>query len=161
VTSEPLRALEIVRAAPEHAAALAAFLTSIEAPEERLHFSPHPFDTQTAHRICAHEGLDLYYLLITGTTVLAYGMLRGWDAGFAVPSLGITVHPAHRGRGLGRLMISFLHAAAMLRGSERVRLKVREDNSRAISLYRTMGYGFGAREGPFLVGYAALKSSAD
>ncbi|MFN8537438.1 MAG: hypothetical protein U0232_08190 [Thermomicrobiales bacterium] len=29
-----------------------------------------------------YAGADLYYVLIAGDTILGYGMLRGWDAGY-------------------------------------------------------------------------------
>ncbi len=63
-------------------------------------FHPHPLTAVEAARPCAYDGRDLYYAAVTGDAVVAYGLLRGWDEGYAVPSLGIAVHPAARGLGL-------------------------------------------------------------
>ena len=69
-------------------------------------------------------------------------MLRGWDQGFAVSSLGIATHAAARGIGLGRALMLYLHAEARRRGARRIRLKVYPDNRVAVELYRTLGYVF-------------------
>ena len=50
----------------------------------------------------------------------------------------------------------FLHAAARRRGAEKVRLKVKMNNSRAVNLYQGLGYKFESQEGPFLVGFLDL-----
>ena len=60
-------------------------------------FHPHPFTTEAARERAAYTGKDLYYVVIEGDEILGYGMLRGWDEGYEVPSLGIVIHPAHRG----------------------------------------------------------------
>lgn len=74
--------------------------------------------------------------------VVAYGMLRGWEEGFEVPSLGIAVDRQWRGLGLGRRLMSHLHAVAAERGASTVRLKVDRTNTAAIALYRSFGYEF-------------------
>jgi ribosomal protein S18 acetylase RimI-like enzyme len=69
-------------------------------------------------------------------------MLRGWDEGFEVPSLGIATRSSVRGTGLGGLLVQFLHAAACRRGANRVILKVYKDNIPARRLYEKLGYRF-------------------
>ncbi|MFN8515656.1 MAG: GNAT family N-acetyltransferase [Chloroflexia bacterium] len=103
-----------------------------------------------------YAGADLYYVLIAGDTILGYGMLRGWDAGYEVPSLGIAIHPQYRGSGLGKLLMQFLHCAARWKGATQIRLKVYPDNPRAIKLYQQLGYAFGKMEHEQLVGIATL-----
>ena len=72
----------------------------------------------------------------------AYGMLRGWDEGFSVPSLGIYVAQELRGSGAARLMMEHLHVTARLSGAKRIRLKVYPDNLPAYKLYVSLGYQF-------------------
>jgi RimJ/RimL family protein N-acetyltransferase len=48
--------------------------------------------------------------------------------------------PAHRGRGLGRQLLSACLDKAMSNGITRVELEVRADNERAIKLYERMGF---------------------
>lgn len=150
-------ALECVRVGPGWERPLAAFLEALAAAGDEPHFHPHPLDAEGAARVCAYDGDDLYYVLIEGREVLAYGLLRGWDEGFEVPSLGIAVHPGARGSGLAAALIAFLHAAARRRGAPAVRLRVRPDNEPALALYRSLGYVFaGEQERGQLVGRLEL-----
>ncbi len=125
---------------------LAAFLEALAAAGDDRFFHPHPSDVATLHRLAAHpvasaDRHDEYHLAVSADgTVVAYGLLRGWGEGYAVPSLGVAVHPAARGRGLARQMIDHLHGVARGRGARRVRLTVERDNARAIALYGALGY---------------------
>ncbi len=149
-------ALEIVRLKPVLASALGEFFAEIHAAGDDRKFHPHPFTAEEAVRLCNYEGSDIYAAMVVGDRVAGYGMLRGWEAGFAIPSLGIAISPAFRGRSLGRLMMLHLHAAAAVRGAEKVRLKVYRDNEPAKKLYESLGYIFEAEEGPQLVGHIRL-----
>src|SRR5437868_120527 len=93
-------ALEFRRLAPDLAEGLAALFAALEANGDGRFFHPHPLTPQEARRRCADRGGDLYYAALRGSQVLGYGLLRGWDEGYPVPSLGIAVAPAHRGAGL-------------------------------------------------------------
>ena len=93
---------------------------------------------------------------LTAGRFVAYGMLRGWDAGYAIPSLGIYVAREARGRGVARAMMERLHALARERGAAAVRLKVYPSNEPARRLYESLGYRFGAKEGEQLVGLLRL-----
>lgn len=54
--------------------------------------------------------------------------------------IGITVFKAYWGLGLGRQMMEFLIAWSQTVGLRKLMLRVFEDNVRAISLYRTLGF---------------------
>lgn len=69
-------------------------------------------------------------------------MLRGWDEGFDIPSLGIIVDPKARGYGLGKLLMIYMHYLAKSRHASAIRLKVYPQNLRAIAIYRELGYKF-------------------
>lgn len=135
-------ALEFRRAAPAHRRALGDLFTALLDQGDHQFFHPHPFTAEEAMRIVTHPGRDLYLLALRGDKALAYGLLRGWDEGYAVPSLGIALHPDARGTGLSRAFMGFMHAAARLRGAPRVRLKVYPDNVPARRLYESLGYVF-------------------
>lgn len=124
------------------AVALADFFAAICANEDDRFFHPHPFTSDEAQRLCRYDGRDLYLVAIDGPRVVAYGLLRGWDAGYEVPSLGIAVHPAERGSGIARAFMHFLHTCARRNGSPRVRLKVYPTNTSALTLYQSLGYCF-------------------
>jgi ribosomal protein S18 acetylase RimI-like enzyme len=141
---------------PDLAVRLGLFFESLRVNGDERFFHPHPLTHDEAVRRCADRGLDLYYAAVSGSEVLAYGMLRGWSEGYAVPSLGIAVAPAYRGCGLARPFMAFLHAAARWRGAPAVRLKVYEANTAARELYRSLGYRYEPAEGAQLLGVLNL-----
>ena len=67
-------------------------------------------------------------------------MLRGWDEGFSIPSLGVAVRRDRVRQGHGRRMMLALHDDARKRGADLVRLRVNPDNHPALSLYQSLGY---------------------
>lgn len=119
-----------------------AILAELFADVDESFFRPHPFTRGEATRIAGHVSRDVYALLVEDERAVAYGMLRGWDEGYAVPSLGIAVRTSAQGRGLGRLMMAHLHAEAGRRGATVVRLRVHPDNLRARRLYESLGYAY-------------------
>lgn len=149
--------LELVRPSPDLVEPLARFFAHLASSEDARHFHPHPFTNDAARARAGYRGLDVYCLAVADGEVLGYGMLRGWDEGYSVPSLGIALHASARGGGLARVLMLYLHAEAKRRGAERIRLKVYPDNAAAVALYRSLGYEFAdALEGGQLVGYKRL-----
>jgi ribosomal protein S18 acetylase RimI-like enzyme len=159
--SEPVGSPACQVVGPEHATALACFFERLRANDIEKVFHPHPLTADQASKCAVYRGLDFYCVLAQDTAVLGYGMLRGWDEGYEVPSLGIVVDPSVQGRGYGRLLMEFLHANARLRGANRVRLKVYPDNVRAVALYRSLGYLFQGPEQGQLIGILLLNPSVD
>lgn len=151
-----LAILECSRLGPRGVALLGEFFRALRESGSTRHFHPHPLtDDEAANRV-AYSGQDLYAALVDDSRVLGYGMLRGWDKGHEVPSLGIAIRPDARGLGLGMAMMHFLQAAARLRGARRVRLKVHADNLVACRLYEQLGYRFEGEEDGQRVGYIEL-----
>ena len=149
-------ALEFRVLNPDLETSLADFFAVVDASGTARQFHPHPFTADEARKICRYRGKDLYYAVVAGRCVLGYGMLRGWDEGYEVPSLGVAFRPEARGRGLGRAFMTFLHAAAKQAGARRIRLKVYPDNEPAVTLYRSLGYRFEGPSGEQLVGFFDL-----
>jgi ribosomal protein S18 acetylase RimI-like enzyme len=135
-------ALEVRVLREEGVAPALALLRAVAAGPDGRFFTPHPFTEAVLGGLASAPGRDHYYLLMSGNEALAYGLLRGWNEGYDVPSVGLAVSPAARGRGLGRMMMAFLHAVARTQGAERVRLRVHPENGKAVSLYRSLGYSF-------------------
>ena len=148
--------VEVRRLGPEWIGALEEFFRALGEAEGSKHFHPHPLTALEAERRCHYQGPDLYYILVEDGRVLGYGMLRGWDEGYAIPSLGIAIHPSERGKGLGKAFMHFLHAAAGRKGATQVRLKVHPDNTAAVALYEELGYTFHGQERGQLVGTLEL-----
>jgi len=140
---------------PDLGDALAELFEALRAAGAERWFHPHPLTREEAERLCAYDGDDVYAVLVDGTRVVAYGMVRGWDAGYEIPRLGIAVHRAERGQGVGRTLMERLHEEAQARGATQVRLTVYADNEPARRLYEELGYELELK-GDDLVGYLAL-----
>jgi ribosomal protein S18 acetylase RimI-like enzyme len=156
VNDKSLPSLEFRRLSPRWKVALFDFLRELEDQNEDRHFHPHPFTEDVLEGFCHYQGEDLYYVAVESDSVLAYGMLRGWDEGFLIPSLGIAVHPKVRGTGLARAFMLFLHQAARQKGADQIRLKVYPENEKAVGLYKDLGYVFDEMEGNQIVGILTL-----
>jgi [ribosomal protein S18]-alanine N-acetyltransferase len=137
--------------------ALAEFLQALEENGDEQYFHPHPSSDDYLKTLANYRGNDLYYIAVEENTVLAYGLLRGWDEGYGIPSLGIAVHPTVRGIGLSRAFMHFLHIAARRKGAVQIRLRVYPNNMKAIKLYQSLGYVFQGFENQQMVGILTLK----
>ena len=142
-----------------HEAELATLFAAIHEDPASRYFHPHPFSAEEATRICQYAGKDLYLMMCVGGAPVGYGLLRGWDAGYAVPSLGIFVVSSARGTGAAKILMEYMHYCARLRGAPAVRLKVYEANKGAARLYTRLGYVFADDlENGQLVGKLELRS---
>ncbi len=147
--------LEIIKIDHTMENALSVFFNTIKENHDDDFFHPHAFSSSEAAKIAHYSGQDAYFALVNGTEILGYGMLRGFDQGYEIPSLAIIIHPEYRHMGLGMLLMSFLHAEARIRNVSRVRLKVYPHNTAAYNLYKQVGYDFSGQEGDQLIGYFA------
>jgi glycosyltransferase involved in cell wall biosynthesis len=141
-TRPPGTGWRIVPLGPDSLADLTAFFAAFTSSGSGNFFHPHPLDRAEAERLCGRPGKDYYCLAYVDAEVAGYGMLRGWDEGYAEPSLGVALLPGFRGVGLGRKLTEHLHAEAARRGAASVRLKVYSSNRAARDLYATLGYVF-------------------
>jgi ribosomal protein S18 acetylase RimI-like enzyme len=153
--------IECIDFRPGWEAGLGEFFGAIKASGELAFFNPHPHDPDTLRRIAGRTGADLHCLLVEGRAVVGYGLLRGWDEGYPVPSLGIAVHPNLRAIGLGSVLMEYLEMMAAHRGATSVRLRVMRDNAAAVSLYSRRGYRLepDAVDGGLLVGLKPLRGA--
>jgi RimJ/RimL family protein N-acetyltransferase len=66
--------------------------------------------------------------------------------------LGVGLLPTYRGKGIGRRLMARVIAAAWRKGLTRIELTVRQDNRRAIALYKRLGFkAEGVRRNAFLI----------
>ena len=125
---------------PEYSNALYQFFQDILLEKYDQWFHPHPFTKEYTEKITTYTGKDLYYAMISANTVIGYGMLRGWDEGYTIPSLGIAMHPQHANKGYGKIFMGFLHFIAKANHAPAIRLTVYITNTHAINLYSNLGY---------------------
>ncbi len=148
--------LEIRRAAPALLPQVKAYFQHLKLANEDQLFLPHPMTAEQAEIICHDTGPDYYSFMENGTQIIGYGLLRGWEEGYDVPSLGISIHEDFRSFGLGSLFMKYLHSVATLRKCNKVRLRVNESNLRAIKMYKGLGYTFDHAQGEYLTGFLEL-----
>jgi ribosomal protein S18 acetylase RimI-like enzyme len=155
-------AIECLLLRPGHEAALQRFFADLAAAGDDVFFHPHAGDATALRVIAEQPGKDLYVVFVEDDEVRTYGLLRGWNEGYAVPSLGIAVHPAARTCGLGRLMMEYLEAMARYRSASAIRLRVHKDNSLAIAMYERRGYAMqpDVNDAGLLVGVKPLGAAA-
>ncbi len=67
-------------------------------------------------------------------------MLRGWDAGYEIPSYGVVIDQNFAGLGIGHLTIEMSKVICKLRGAPRIMLKVHANNHAAKDLYERAGF---------------------
>lgn len=134
--------IEFRRLSAGDVAGLLEFLATLAAAGDDRWFHPHPFDRVAVERLADPSCRDEYRLAVVQDAIMGYGMLRGWEEGWAVPSLGLAIHPRFRGLGAGRRLLTHLHERARFRGADTVRLKVYRTNGAAIALYTSLGYRF-------------------
>lgn len=143
----------------EHTTALAGFFERLRKSGDEAFFHPHPLTAEEAQKRAVYSGRDFYCVLTEGERILGYGMLRGWDEGYEIPSLGIAMDAAARGHGHGRKLMGYLHAEAGRRGAKRIRLKVSRENTKAVNLYHSLGYVFEDERAEERVGFLDLEAS--
>lgn len=144
------------RLTPDDTQDVCALFATISNDTSAAQFHPHAFTAVEAHARAHHCGQDIYLGAWREARLQGYGMLRGWDAGFAVPSLGIYIDPNSRRTGVSRALMAALHAEARAAGAHRIRLKVYPDNKAAVRLYESLGYVFGESDQGQLVGVAKM-----
>jgi ribosomal protein S18 acetylase RimI-like enzyme len=70
---------------------------------------------------------------LIGAVMVGYDGHRGWVNYLAV-------HPDHRGRGLGRVLMAAAEQRLVQIGCPKVNLQVRASNQEALAFYRRIGY---------------------
>jgi perosamine synthetase len=138
--AEPGQALSFARLTPADEGALAHVLTANDLPAVTEQFHPFALDARSAKAIATAPGRDRFYGARLHGRLVGLSMLRGWNEGYEVPSFGILVDGAHRGRGIGRALTEHTCEQARRLGCTRVRLSVYAANARAAGLYAALGF---------------------
>lgn len=115
---------------PEDARALSEMLRAQPAEYARF-FYAFSFDEGDIARMLAARRRDVYMGLLWGGELAGFFMLRGWDEGYEVPSLGTFVAEGYRGRGLMPLTVELTRVICRLRGTTRVMYKSHPGNAPA------------------------------
>lgn len=98
------------------------------------------FKLHDIFRLLTNNTFNEYYCIHKDNKIVGIGFIRGWDENWKEKCLGIAILDSERGKGLGKALLSFLHAVARERKLDKIRLHCHPDNKVALVLYSFMGY---------------------
>jgi hypothetical protein len=130
-------------------AAAVSELLHAQPPEYVRFFYAFGFDEEAVRRALAASRKDIYSGIFWRGELACFFMLRGWDAGYEVPSFGVLVDVKHRGRAFMRIALDVAKLICRLTGAPRLMAKIHPDNvsprgARRLGLVQT---GFEAETG--------------
>ncbi len=111
----------------EDAAAVSGLLRS-QPPEYARFFYAFGSGEEEIARLLAARERDVYSGMFWRDELAAVFMLRGWDAGYEVPSFGVLVDVKHRGRAFMRISLDVAKLICRLSGAKRLMAKIHPDN---------------------------------
>lgn len=114
---------------------------------ERAAFTTDHLSPRQYHRHL-HSPTAVVLVAVDATELLGKALVFFRQRSDVARLYSIAVAQRARGRGVAKALLEAAAAAARLRGCQRLRLEVRQDNVAAIALYERLGYRrFGARSG--------------
>jgi RimJ/RimL family protein N-acetyltransferase len=117
-----LRALRV-----EDAPAVSGLLRAQPPQYARFFYAFGSGEEEIARLLAARER-DVYSGIFWRGELAAVFMLRGWDAGYEVPSFGVLVDVKHRGRAFMRISLDVAKLICRLSGAKRLMAKIHPDN---------------------------------
>jgi RimJ/RimL family protein N-acetyltransferase len=130
----------IVRPLKTEDAASVVLMLQSQPPQYARFFTPFSFDEETLADILSRQAQDVYMGLYWLDQLIGFFMLRGWDAGYEVPSFGILIDEKFRGYGLEMLSLETAKIICRLRGVPRLMIKMHPDNISAKGVARKIGF---------------------
>lgn len=115
-------------------------------------FHPHELSYNGIFKEVTDNPKNYYVFFMDIDNVLGYGLLRGWQERYEIPSLGIMIDITQRRKGISENLMWHLESAAQIKGAKKIRLTVYKENNKAISLYNKLGYTFSDKNENELIG---------
>ncbi|MCB2200005.1 GNAT family N-acetyltransferase [bacterium] len=116
------------------------------------YFFPVKMDAETLSWIICTQSIDLAASRVASIGTIHAGVIFISTRGLSQRVAAMGVLPDHRGQGLGRRLIRHSIENARANGFRRMVLEVIDENAKALTLYRAMGFEITRR----LVGYERL-----
>ena len=101
----------------------------------------------------ADKNKDIYTGILYNDKIIAYGLLRGFNEGYDIPSLGAAIDKDFLKRGIFYMYMKYLHCYARVLGAKKMRLTVYKENKIAHKVYENMGYEFEELNKKELIGF--------
>lgn len=134
-----LSSLEIKELTPEFAEILADQLAK-EKKDYLKYFIPFEFSAIPVKDILQQAKQDKYFGIFVNDKLAGFYMLRGFDAGYDVPSYGVWISSKFSNIGLSKLTLYHAFAFCKLNGIKTLMLKVHPENKVAKEMYESLGF---------------------
>jgi len=131
--------VEIRIISTQHAPELSELLLSSE-KEYSKHFIPFNFDLESVFRVLDKVVNDLFFGIFIKNKIVGFYMLRGWDAGYEIPSYGVWIAKEYSSKGLSKLTLNHAISVCKINSIKRLILKVHPENLIAKKIYEDFGF---------------------
>ncbi|MDT7602596.1 MAG: hypothetical protein QOF61_593 [Acidobacteriota bacterium] len=111
----------------EDAAAVSSMLKA-QTPRYARFFYAFSFEEPELERMLAACDRDVYSGIFWRGELIGVFFLRGWDAGYEVPSFGVLIDERQRGGSFMRLSLEMAKLICRLSGAPRLMAKIHPDN---------------------------------
>ena len=118
-------------------------------------FQPFRFNEKTISKILTAKE-DIYCFIWDKEKIIGIFMLRGFDEGYEIPSLGMIVHPDYRNRGIGTFGMNALIEICKELKCKKIRLTVDKGNDIAKKMYEKAGFKFKTKNAYKDIGFKTL-----
>lgn len=117
-----------VRALAEADAATLAHFWQTQPPEYVRFFYAFDFSVDVLAAMLRERQRDVYTGLFWHGELIGFFMLRGWDAGYQIPSFGVLIGNQYRGGTLLKLTLDLAKFIVRQSGASRMMAKIHPDN---------------------------------
>ena len=132
--------LEIKELTPEHASIFSKRLSE-ERDEYLKYFIPFAeYSEAYIRKTLSEKKIDKYFGLFVNDDIVGFYMLRGFDAGYEIPSYGVWISSKYSNKGLSTLTLYHAFSFCKLNNIKTLMLKVHPENTVAKKLYEKFGF---------------------
>lgn len=104
------------------------------------HFIPFEMNDKTLINMLNNAVKDIYFAVRVKHNLAGFFMIRGFDAGYQVPSYGVWISSQFKNKGLAKLTLQYTISLCRINNVERIMLKVHPDNKIAQNIYKNFGF---------------------
>jgi len=139
------KSLSIRQLEPADAAAIAGFMRSQSNEYLRFFYAFGSDEAAIADMLSASKR-DIYSGIFWQGSLIGVFMLRGWDAGYEMPTFGVLIDEKHRGNAFLNLTVDTAKLICRLSGLKRFMVKIHPDNTALRNVHRMGFYQTGVEE---------------
>jgi RimJ/RimL family protein N-acetyltransferase len=108
--------------------------------EYTKYFIPFKYDLTTISNILKNIIKDEFYGIYFNDVLIGFYMLRGFDAGYEIPSYGVWISKDYSSKGISKFTLQHAISVCKLNNINKIMLKVHPDNLTAKKIYEDFGF---------------------